>query len=914
MAVDPRHAEVKRLFSEALGLAPTARQSLLDAQCPEPELRAEVEGLLRAHDEAETGFLAQPPRPASEIDPARLGLERGWRVLRELARGGMGVVYLAERADGAYEQHVALKLMAPDVLPDQETLLRLRLERQILARLDHPNIARLLDGGTTEQGAPYLVMEYVDGDRLDRWCGERGLDVRARVELFLPICEAVAYAHRNLVVHRDLKPGNILVRRDGQPKLLDFGIAKLMGAELERTREGAQILTPRYASPEQVRGEPVSTLSDVYSLGVVLYELLTGRSPYGAAVETPPALARAVCEIEPAPPSGRVAAGSAAAELAPSRLRGDLDAVVLTCLRKRPEQRYASVEALSDDLRAWLRGDPVAARRGERLYQVGRFARRHWLGIGAASLVLLLSAVFVLQLQAQLRQTRIERDKQARTLAFVSELFRVNDPSEARGNSVTVREILDRGAGLLEADRSLEPEVRGPMLQLLGGVYRQLALLAPAEQALLAALSSAGPGEETAIRIDLAGLRTEQGRFDEAERELSTAEAAMLRASAQDDLLRFRHRFARGYLALRQGRLDVAEPDLEQAWTLAQRRFGPDSREAVETRSALGSLWRERGDLAAAEAEYRAALESLQRRDVDGWNQAKLSNNLAIIAADRSEFDLAGERFAQALGLIRDAVGDRHNLVAVGLGNVASMRIRQGDYAAALPMLDEALQIRREALGDSHPLVGTTLSSIAYLNLARGEFALADAQMQQALALQTAGFGLSHPHTLSTLRNQVLLRLAQGRVDSALVLNRDVIEHAAAGPGQAHPIALQARTRATWLPCLDAACELDAVREALAVQIAEQGEGHADIGEGLAQLALQLRRSGAAEGCDAVRRADEVLGRHLPPSHWDRQLVAALGQGCTDAGGDPGIALDGLRQRYGAGHPLLVALDAGSMD
>jgi serine/threonine-protein kinase len=260
-----RHREAKRLFQAALECDTARRDALLSESCADdPELLQEVRSLLAAHFEAPTDFLEGERTTAAEaVDPTTLGRERGWRVIRPLGRGGMGVVFLAERADGAYDQQVALKLLDPSVVPDRDAVLRLQLERRILAQLNHPWIARLLDGGTAANGAPYLVMEYVSGERLDRWCERQHLDLRGRIALFLKVCAAVAYAHRNLVVHRDLKPDNILVTPEGEPKLLDFGIARLLAEDSGLTQEGGQRLTPRYASPEQIRGEATNTMSDV---------------------------------------------------------------------------------------------------------------------------------------------------------------------------------------------------------------------------------------------------------------------------------------------------------------------------------------------------------------------------------------------------------------------------------------------------------------------------------------------------------------------------------------------------------------------------------------------------------------------------------------------------------------------------
>ncbi len=910
MNADARHALVKRLFSETLARSADRRAQFLDEACSDATLRAEVESLLRAHADADTGFLSEPPRLPAAIDETRLGLERGWRVIRELARGGMGVVYLAERADGAYQQQVALKLLAPGSLPDEESLLRLKLERQILARLNHPNIARLLDGGTTEHGAPYLVMEYVEGERIDRWCRTQGLDLQARVALFLKVCTAVSYAHRNLVVHRDLKPSNILVRKDGEPKLLDFGIAKELSVDSEQTRAGGQLLTPRYASPEQIRGEPVSTVSDVYSLGVVLYELLTGRSPYGKAVEQPPALAHAVCEIDPDAPSTtlRNSEGTDPPSLRPAGLKGDMDAIVLRCLRKSPEQRYGSVEALIEDLQAWREGRPVLARRGSSAYRLRRFAQRHWMALASAAAVLVLVALFVLQLSRQLEETRLERDRSDRTLAFVTELFRVADPSEARGSSVTVREILDRGAQVLEQDRSLEPPVRSSMLHTLGAVYRQLGLAAAAEKALESALVQAAPDDLATLRVAMAGLRVDQGRFDDA---MALLDQAEVDPPARDpQRLSSRLLYQRGETALRQGKLDQAEAPLQAALELRRRLHGEKSREFTEVLTALGSLHRDRGQIDLAEQHYRAAFAILQELDVDAWSRVKLTNNLAIIAGDRGAIDVAERHFAEALEFMRQAVGDEHVLISVGLGNVASMRMRRGDYAGAQPMFERALAIRRSNLGETHPLIGTSLSNLAYVRFCNGEYEAALDETQQALEMQSAGFGAGHLHVLNTLRNLAAIQFARADLDAAHAHSAQIIEQGSATSGAEHPVLLQAQARMQFIACLRGSCDLKAFESAVQAHVDKLGAQHAEAGESLVHLATMQFLQASPSACATSARAQQALSKHLPDAHWDRRLLAWVQAHC--AGASDADATADLMARYGAEHPLVKALHAAA--
>ena len=469
-----RWQRVKQLLDEAIGINAADRSSFLERTCAgDSDLRREVESLLSSHEQAGTNFLKNPVvdlKTAAKASEPRAGRRIGvYQVLEEIGRGGMGEVYRAVRADGQYTKEVAIKLVRGG--GDSHSLLeRFRNERQILASLDHPNIARLLDGGTDEGGAPYLVMELIEGARIDTYCDEHRLTITERLRLFAHVCEAVQFAHQRLVIHRDIKPSNVLVTKEATPKLLDFGIAKLLDPATSEQTTMTQAMTPDYASPEQIRGEPITTASDVYSLGVVLYQLLTGRSPYPGDTRSAHELARAICDTEPGRPSTVVSRpqtrgdaknasdpgqASLTREGSPAklqrRLAGDLDAILLMALRKEPARRYGSVEQFAEDIQRHLEGRPVRARKGSWSYRAEKFVRRHKVGMAAAAVVLLAIAGGV---GATVREARIaqanarraqKRFDDVRKLAN-SILFEVHDSIQHLAGSTPARELIVKRA------------------------------------------------------------------------------------------------------------------------------------------------------------------------------------------------------------------------------------------------------------------------------------------------------------------------------------------------------------------------------------------------------------------------------------------------------------------------------------
>ncbi|MEL7312704.1 MAG: serine/threonine-protein kinase, partial [Pseudomonadota bacterium] len=489
-----RWQRVKALFEAAGALPPSERNDFVRRECEDdPSIAEDVLRLLDVPTESGDALqdeVLRAGRTASDaFEQRNLG---PYRLLRSIGRGGMGQVFLAKRDDAEFEQQVAIKL-AHWLGSDDETAIRFKQERQILADLDHPNIARLLDGGRTESGQPYIVMEYIDGESIATYSRRETLTMRQRLDLFVAVCDAVQYAHSQLVIHRDIKPSNVLVTQDGQPKLLDFGIAKLLDdpSQAGLTRADMRPMTPEYASPEQLTGAPVTTATDVYGLGVLLYQVLSGELPFDMRSKTSPQIVEMVCRTEPAAPS--IAARRAGFRQRANKMAGDLDNIVLMAMRKDPTRRYATVKDLADDVRAYLINQPVAARGDSWAYRTGKFLQRHRAAALATIAVIVagsVQTVFYTQQLAKERDIALqEREVAESTTEFLVDLFNVSRPGESLGETITAREVLDQGAVRIRDELTEDDRIRARMLQTIGAVYQRLGLYDDAQTLMQEAVS-----------------------------------------------------------------------------------------------------------------------------------------------------------------------------------------------------------------------------------------------------------------------------------------------------------------------------------------------------------------------------------------------------------------------------------------
>ena len=782
--MDPqRWKEIQRLFEEALDLGPAAISDFLDITCgDDAELKKEVLSLLAA-DAADNDLLdnnaddilnasLQEYNPGDAIGP--------YRIVRLIGSGGMGMVYLAERADGEFSQQVALKIIRRG-MNSEEILRRFKAERQILAGLNHPNIARLFDGGITAGGLPYFTLEYIEGHPIDYHCDENKLSLEKRLELFLTVCDAVEYAQRNLIVHRDLKPGNILVTTASEIKLLDFGIAKLLsgGDQTEMyadmTKTGVRMMTPRYASPEQILGKSVTTASDVYSLGVILFELLSGSQPYGVSGDTPAEIEEAICTTAPQKPSlsigrvfdsGRAIVSLSALETVslrrdttPSRLRrrlaGDLDNICLQALRKEPERRYQSADQLARDIRLHLEGRPISARPDSAVYVSAKFLRRHYIGVAMIVLLLAVAAslttFYTINLKKERDKARRESARATQVSNFLIELFQSADPNETKGDEITARELLANGAKRIETELADEPDIQATMMVTIGQVYQQLGQYENAlpfiDKALTLRLMLFGETNE-----DVADIYNEMGTLMYNLGHYDSSEACYRRAYRIDKSL-----FGEAHprvsddlndiaTALRvSGQDEKAENILRQCLDVRLKLYGENNLDVAHTLNHLGRLLVLRGEFAEAEGYLRRGLKI--RRDILGDDNVEVVASIGTLAgllSSMGEYQQAADLYRAGLATVRKLFGNEHNYVGGMANSLANVLREAGQYEEAEQLCYESLDILRRTLPAGHANVAYPLTALGTLLIETGRSAEALPYLEESLAIRKEAFASDH--------------------------------------------------------------------------------------------------------------------------------------------------------------------------
>ena len=876
--MSPRPTDIEEIVSHAARLSPQEQLSYVTSSCRADDdlYRAAVERLRSmGTGELLIDSLTEPPAALEDWrdEEDRSGQVLGaYRLVRRLGIGGMGAVYLAERNDQQFSQSVAIKLVRGGHV-SKDVRSRLKSERQILATLDHPNIARLLDGGTTDEGIPYLVMEYVEGVPIDLYCDQHRLNLPARLRLFRTVCSAVHAAHQNLIVHRDLKPSNILVTGDGVPKLLDFGIAKLLDVRhshhtMALTRADLRVLTPDHASPEQVRGEPVTTASDTYVLGVLLYELLSGQRPFNVRGLRIQDLERVVCDEVPAAPGAALDPDNAVDQETAARrattvarlkrtLAGDLGNILLMAMRKEPERRYSSVEQMSADIGRYLEGQPIIARPDTWGYRTRKFLKRHRVGVAAGAAVFALIVGFAVATYFQAGRIALERDaanaqraradterlRAEQVSSFLTNLFEVANPEQSRGNVVSAREILDAGAARLNVELAGQPATQAILLATVGKVYGSL------------------------------------GLYDKGVEVLAHAVAIQERLYASDNIELARSYTALGTLEIDAHRLDDADRHLQLALGMAQRLAGGASADVAATLYQIVRLRRDEERFAPAMALARRALEIYREiGQPDNPVVADLWNAIGHILSERLEWQEAEAAFRRAIDVDRRVRGADHPDIAVNLVTLARTLHNQGRMREARESYEEAMRILGKVFGPEHPTTLSGLSSYGDFLRKAGDLAEAERIEREVLRTEIRARGAASSAAAGFRDSLALVLYEEGKLAEAESVQR------AACAGYAATLPPDSQ--------VNGLCGTSLARVLV-------DNGGARAAEPLARRSLAILRKTLAAQNRHVARAQSVLGYSLLAQHRLAEAEAELRASYADIVGGFGLeARDSVRARH----------------
>jgi len=733
---------IRDLFEKAVEMPTEMRELFIDQNCGDDDgLRDEIKSLL-ASDVAHRSDVSRGPLTGAigaAVDATTksrreelLGSTIGpYRLTQVLGHGGAGTVYLGERADRQYSAQVAVKVVEGAAL-NAEIGRRFKAERQILASLNHQNIARLIDAGETQDGYPYLVMEYVHGEPIDKYCDRKKLNVEERIDLMLKVCGAIQYAHQNLIVHRDIKPGNILVMPDGTPKLLDFGIAKLLdtsdaAAAMALTRMNDRVLTPEYASPEQILGQTITTASDVYSLGMVLFELLTGLRPYKISTSSQLELERTICVIDSSrastvvrqaltrvasetPHSRDIYTIAESRQITPMRLRarlnGDLDAILARALRKEAVHRYNSVEQFSDDLRRHLAREPVQARQGNWAYYMQRFARRHTFGVAAGTgfVVLITAALVVVSMQSKrIAEERDAANRERQTseavASFMTNVFDAADPFSVQDKEVTAKELLDNAAERIRNDLNQEPAVKARLLEQIGRSYEH-----------------------------------------------------------------------QGYAQLGVGLL-------EESLKIKEQQLGTNDPSLAATLQYLGNLQLDQGSLDSSRASFKRARSILQLNSLENSAAyATLLSDSGKLELNANNLEVAASLLNEAIPLLQATFAKDHTLVGTALTRLARVRIWHRNFQDAEPLAREAVRIQSSRLPELHPESVLAISALGESLLGQGKASEAAPYIEKALENSTRIYGSDSSRLTFNLQLIIDLRRAQNRLPEAAQFAQDALD------------------------------------------------------------------------------------------------------------------------------------------
>lgn len=910
----PNWQQVEALLDAVLDLPPEERPAYLDAQCADQSaLRQEVEALLALETQAQARFgeslddfagtfvdhlhTEHEEQEATQLIGDHIG---AFRIIKRVGRGGMGSVYLAERDNDSFTQQVALKIVRRGLDTD-DILARFRYERQILAGLDHPHIARLIDGGITADGRPYFAMEYVDGQPITAYADANRLTTAQRLALFRTVCEAVQYAHQNLVIHRDLKPSNIFVTAEGHVKLLDFGIAKLLDEETSpapKTRTGLQLMTPEYAAPEQVRGETVSLATDVYQLGVLLYELLTGHRPYHLPSRVQHEIERIILEEEPTRPSTVIntrsnttdttltpATISATRQTSLEKLRrelsGDLDRIVLKALGKTSDLRYTTAHQFSEDVGRYLSGLPILARRPTLRYRASKFVRRHRLGVTMVLGVLLGGLAFGLYHTQRITAERNIAQREAATAqavtTFMVDLFASNDPLQANGDTLNAFELLERGAERAISDLNDQPDVQAKVLYTFGKVYGNMGHYQKAEPYLVQALAQA---------------RTAHGA---SHADLIDPLASM------------------GLVSHYLGRLDEAETYLQEAWVMHVDVHGYDHEKTAQRLEHLAFHYLNAGDYAAAESLYTQISASADRHNVATLKRLALGGQ-GYLAMVNGDYEAAVDMYKEALDAAYAGFDEPSAEIFLALADYGMVLGESGQYAEALRQLDAAHEMGTALYpADSNQRLTLDMNR-ANMHLQLRAFAKADSLYRHVLRVQQETLPSKHPSTARTQINLALSLIRQDAFAEARPLLQEGLAAYETVYDPAHP--LLPETRTMWAVVLsqtgDQAEAEHVAQMALDDLIGVYGPEHYVVAIANNSLAQVLHQGQQLQDAEAhYRTALTLFQQTFSEDHADLiDLHLALGTVLNDqakySDAEPFLlrAHDTAQSTYGSSHPF----------
>lgn len=808
--------KIKHIFSDALDLDTIEREKFINEACgKDDDLKKEVLSLLAAHENP--GPLDNSPEDLKkslytrfENKKIRGGKVGPYKIIEELGHGGMGSVYLAERDDGQFDQRVALKLLRTSFISDTQNQ-RFLAERQILASLVHKNIAHLIDGGITQNRQPWFAMKHVEGLPIDKYCDKNKFTVNERLELFKDVCNAVQFAHQKLIVHRDLKPSNIFVENDGTVKLLDFGIAKvlkpddILNGPMPVTKTGLLPLTPAYASPEQIRGESISTASDIYQLGVLLYELLTGCTPYNVSGRSPSEIEHIICESIPTRPSTAVTmvsdlnSAKTRHEISSARnadpkelqrlLRGDLDIIVLKAMHREPKRRYESAGHIASDIQNYLTGKPADAHPDSIAYRARKFVQRHKIGVASSAAILLLLIGYAITItyhsqrtQAALAQAEQETSKAEQVTDFLISMFEASDPAESLGDTVTAGLLLERG--ILQAEQLDEqPEIQAKMFNVVGQVYSRLGQYRDAEELLRRSLSLQ---EELYrdIHPDIASTKVQiatayhfLGNYGEAESLIREALAEQNELLEPDDPEVASTLSTLGGILMGIGEFEEAEATLRDALERQRSIFNTDNLDVSETLNILGLVLNRKGDLEGAATAMREALEIRKNLLSELDPRVTMSlNNLAMLLRKKEDFEGAESAYREALSLKRSIYDEYHPSIAVTVNGLGLLMQDMNRFNEAEPLFREALDMYRATLDEHHLRIGETLNNLGNVLESMDRLHEAEEKIRESRKILKSGLGKTHPFVAYPTIGIARILMKTDRPKDAEPLIREAIE------------------------------------------------------------------------------------------------------------------------------------------